>query len=128
MFLLWSASSPLMLRAHRWREGFFYFWRMKVKLIGVHITYNEWIENHKVGRCSCLDMDVNRSVTTNVSRLTLEHLLKQEEPRLFFWIFFFIQLAIQLLKKLRQAYYSSSSFFKYQRTYLGYRPVNLEGL
>ena len=40
--------------------------------------------NSQVGRYSCLDIDINRSVTTNVGRLTLEHLLKQDEPRLFF--------------------------------------------
>lgn len=70
----------------------------------------------------CLTMVYHSFVVTNVSThyggLALEHWLRQEGPRLFFWILFFIQLTVKLPK-------SSLIHVVYQRTCLYFRLVDL---
>lgn len=70
----------------------------------------------------CLTMVYHSFIVTNISThyggLALEHSLRQEGPRLFFWILFFIQLTVKLPK-------SSLIHVVYQRTCLYFRLVDL---
>ena len=73
-------------------------------------------------------MDINRSVTTNVSRLTLEHLLKQKGTETLLLDFLLYSVSYSTAQETKTSLLLFLIFFNYQRTYLGYRPVNLEGL